>query len=208
MSIGRIGLMHPNLVAPALPEFAQAWCQALYEIRDNEEKDSAFRGLCTLVQVNPLGIAKVSFIAFYFHRPSGWIHACSVYSNSPYPMTWRSGDYLWCRAPAVYAQRARGACNFSSVDIFELTMFPEFAVVLQRHRAMEPTLSGAEQYVPKSADRVQATRRSWLAGPGCNIPSRHSGASCSTLWGMTIKYIPIVVPSLCPDNCLCVCSIC
>ncbi|KAI9568792.1 armadillo-type protein [Boletus coccyginus] len=58
VSIGRIGLMHPLLVAPHLPEFAQAWCLALYEIRDNEEKDSAFRGLCTLVQTNPAGIAK------------------------------------------------------------------------------------------------------------------------------------------------------
>ncbi|PSR72701.1 hypothetical protein PHLCEN_2v11396 [Hermanssonia centrifuga] len=58
VSIGRIGLMHPQMVAPLLPEFAQAWCQALYEIRDNEEKDSAFRGLCTLVQTNPAGIAK------------------------------------------------------------------------------------------------------------------------------------------------------
>ncbi|KAL0955693.1 hypothetical protein HGRIS_001916 [Hohenbuehelia grisea] len=58
VSIGRIGLMHPALVAPHLPEFAQAWCQALYEIRDNEEKDSAFRGFCTLVQTNPAGIAK------------------------------------------------------------------------------------------------------------------------------------------------------
>ncbi|KAI0001044.1 transportin-PC [Russula vinacea] len=58
VSIGRIGLMHPRMVAPVLPDFAQAWCQALFEIRDNEEKDSAFRGLCTLVQVNPMGIAK------------------------------------------------------------------------------------------------------------------------------------------------------
>ncbi|KAI0067569.1 ARM repeat-containing protein [Artomyces pyxidatus] len=58
VSIGRIGLMHPAMVAPLLPEFAQAWCQALYEIRDNEEKDSAFRGLCTLVQANPMGITK------------------------------------------------------------------------------------------------------------------------------------------------------
>jgi len=51
--------MHPSLVAPLLPEFALNWCQALYEIRDNEEKDSAFRGFCTLVQTNPPGIAKV-----------------------------------------------------------------------------------------------------------------------------------------------------
>lgn len=62
VSIGRIGLMHPSLVAPHLHEFAQAWCQALYEIRDNEEKDSAFRGLCTLVQTNPAGMAKVCLL--------------------------------------------------------------------------------------------------------------------------------------------------
>lgn len=68
VSIGRIGLMHPQMVAPLLPEFAQAWCQALYEIRDNEEKDSAFRGLCTLVQTNPAGITK----------------ACHVESGCPY----------------------------------------------------------------------------------------------------------------------------
>ena len=65
VSIGRIGLMHPTLVAPLLPDFAQAWCQALYEIRDNEEKDSAFRGLCTLVQTNPAGIMKVSVAHFW-----------------------------------------------------------------------------------------------------------------------------------------------
>ncbi|KLO11081.1 ARM repeat-containing protein [Schizopora paradoxa] len=58
VSIGRIGLMHPSIVAPHLQEFAQAWCQALYDIRDNEEKDSAFRGLCQLVQANPSGIWK------------------------------------------------------------------------------------------------------------------------------------------------------
>ena len=59
VSIGRIGLMHPGIVAPHLPEFAQSWCQALHEIRDNEEKDSAYRGFCTLVQTNPAGMAKV-----------------------------------------------------------------------------------------------------------------------------------------------------
>ena len=71
VSIGRIGLMHPSLVAPLLPEFAQAWCQALYEIRDNEEKDSAFRGLCTLVQSNPAGIAKVC-LSSCASCPSSW----------------------------------------------------------------------------------------------------------------------------------------
>jgi transportin-1 len=70
VSIGRIGLMHPSVVAPHLAHFAQAWCQALYEIRDNEEKDSAFRGFCTLVQANPAGISKVSRLQYfpYHHR--------------------------------------------------------------------------------------------------------------------------------------------
>ena len=61
VSLGRIGLEHPALVAPHLEVFAQAWCQALFEIKDNEEKDSAFRGFCTLVEANPSGIAKVRY---------------------------------------------------------------------------------------------------------------------------------------------------
>ena len=66
--------MHPGIVAPHLPEFAQPWCQALHEIRDNEEKDSAYRGFCTLVQTNPAGMAKVircieSSLIFHTHEP-------------------------------------------------------------------------------------------------------------------------------------------
>lgn len=59
VTIGRIALVQPATVAPHLPEFAMAWCQALYEVRDNEEKDSSFRGICMLVQLNPAGMAKV-----------------------------------------------------------------------------------------------------------------------------------------------------
>jgi len=63
VTIGRIGLVHADLVAPHLEHFAQNWCQALFEIKDNDEKDSAFRGFCALVQRNPNGIAK-SFLWF------------------------------------------------------------------------------------------------------------------------------------------------
>ncbi|KZV89097.1 ARM repeat-containing protein [Exidia glandulosa HHB12029] len=58
VTIGRIGLVHADLVAPHLEVFAQNWCQALFEIKDNDEKDSAFRGFCSLVQRNPSGISK------------------------------------------------------------------------------------------------------------------------------------------------------
>jgi len=58
VTIGRVGYVQPELVAPSLEGFAQAWCQALLDIKDNEEKDSAFRGFCRLIQVNPGGIVK------------------------------------------------------------------------------------------------------------------------------------------------------
>lgn len=61
VTIGRIGLVQPAMVAPQLHVFAEQWCQALLEIRDNEEKDSAFRGFCTLVKVNPQGIERGFF---------------------------------------------------------------------------------------------------------------------------------------------------
>ncbi|WVN86972.1 uncharacterized protein L203_102147 [Cryptococcus depauperatus CBS 7841] len=63
VTIGRLGLVCPALVAPELPNFAQAWCTALWEIKDNDEKDSAFRGLCMMISNNPEGI-QGSFVWF------------------------------------------------------------------------------------------------------------------------------------------------
>jgi transportin-1 len=60
VTIGRIGLVCPAAVAPDLATFAQAWCIALWEIKDNEEKDSAFRGFCMMVSQNPAGLETVS----------------------------------------------------------------------------------------------------------------------------------------------------
>jgi len=67
VTIGRIGLVAPEAVAPHLESFAVAWCQALVDIKDNEEKDSAFRGFCTLIQINPQGITRVSGMG-YVHK--------------------------------------------------------------------------------------------------------------------------------------------
>ena len=60
VTIGRLGLVTPALIAPQLPQFAQAWCTALWEIKDNDEKDSAFRGFCMMIAANPSGIQDVS----------------------------------------------------------------------------------------------------------------------------------------------------
>lgn len=59
--LGRLGLIDTASVAPHLPMFAESWCRALRSVRDNEEKESAFRGMCLMIHVNPQGIVKVSF---------------------------------------------------------------------------------------------------------------------------------------------------
>lgn len=63
VTIGRLGLVAPTLVAPHLAVFFESWCQALWDIKDNGEKDSAFRGLCEMIKVNPNGAVK-GFIYF------------------------------------------------------------------------------------------------------------------------------------------------
>jgi hypothetical protein len=57
ITLGRFGLHCSQEVAPFLSDFIRAWCLALRNIRDNEEKDSAFRGLCYMINMNPQGVA-------------------------------------------------------------------------------------------------------------------------------------------------------
>eukprot|EP00116_Pleurobrachia_bachei_P000976 sb/3461238/ len=63
ITIGRLGLVCPEEVAPELPRFIRLWCASLRNIRDNDEKDSAFRGICAMISVYPMGILN-DFIYF------------------------------------------------------------------------------------------------------------------------------------------------
>jgi transportin-1 len=58
IAIGRIGLVCPDDVAPQLAVFASSFIRALKDVRDNGEKDSAFRGFCTLIGKNPSGLSQ------------------------------------------------------------------------------------------------------------------------------------------------------
>ncbi|KAJ3039881.1 hypothetical protein HDV00_011664 [Rhizophlyctis rosea] len=58
ITIGRLGWVVPDQVAPHLEHFVQPWCETLRDIRDNLEKESAFRGLVKMVEVNPKGVAQ------------------------------------------------------------------------------------------------------------------------------------------------------
>ncbi|BGP36860.1 hypothetical protein JCM10449v2_000762 [Rhodotorula kratochvilovae] len=70
VTIGRLAIVCPQLVAPHLEVFVSAWCQALADIKDNEEKDSAFRGICAAIQVNPNGISTA--FGFFLNAVARW----------------------------------------------------------------------------------------------------------------------------------------
>ncbi|KAJ3225232.1 hypothetical protein HK099_007150 [Clydaea vesicula] len=56
ITIGRLGYILPDMVAPHLEHFIQPWCLNLGVIRDNLEKESAFLGMCKMIEKNPNGV--------------------------------------------------------------------------------------------------------------------------------------------------------
>ncbi|KAB0801453.1 hypothetical protein PPYR_05807 [Photinus pyralis] len=71
ITIGRLGYVCPHDVAPMLQQFVRQWCTSLRNIRDNEEKDSAFRGMCHMITVNPGGV--VPDFIFFCDAVASWI---------------------------------------------------------------------------------------------------------------------------------------
>merc|ERR1719242_309616 len=70
ITIGRMGLVCPPIVAPSLLQFVRPWCTSLRNIRDNDEKDSAFRGMCQMISVNPAGV--VNDFIFFCDAIASW----------------------------------------------------------------------------------------------------------------------------------------
>ncbi|KAL6556349.1 Transportin-1 [Orobanche gracilis] len=58
ITIGRLAWVCPELVSPHMEHFMQPWCVALSTIRDDIEKEDAFRGLCAVIRANPSGALK------------------------------------------------------------------------------------------------------------------------------------------------------
>lgn len=71
ITIGRLGYVCPHDVAPMLHQFVRQWCTSLRNIRDNEEKDSAFRGMCHMITVNPAGV--VPDFIYFCDAVASWI---------------------------------------------------------------------------------------------------------------------------------------
>ncbi|XP_022985794.1 transportin-1-like [Cucurbita maxima] len=70
ITLGRIAWVCPQLVSPHMEHFMQPWCTALSMIRDDVEKEDAFRGLCALAKSNPSGA--LSSLAFMCKAIASW----------------------------------------------------------------------------------------------------------------------------------------
>ena len=72
ITIGRLGYVCPQDVAPSLDQFIKPWCISLRNIRDNDEKDSAFRGVCSMIGVNPGGV--VNDFIYFCDAVASWVN--------------------------------------------------------------------------------------------------------------------------------------
>ncbi|VVA99326.1 unnamed protein product [Arabis nemorensis] len=70
ITLGRLAWIRPDLVAAHMEHFMKPWCTALSMVRDDIEKEDAFRGLCAVVKVNPSG--GVSSLVFICKAIASW----------------------------------------------------------------------------------------------------------------------------------------
>ncbi|KAG5526843.1 hypothetical protein RHGRI_032939 [Rhododendron griersonianum] len=77
ITLGRLAWVCPELVSPHMEHFMQSWCIALSMIRDDIEKEDAFRGLCAVVRANPSGA--LSSLAFLCKAIASWHVSCKFF---------------------------------------------------------------------------------------------------------------------------------
>jgi transportin-1 len=99
ITLGRLALVNPEVVAQQLPRMAQNWCAALTSVRAHQEKEAAFHGLCAVVRVNPNGM--VGTLNAFLRAIGSWQNAppelhqnfCAIihgYKNFVSPDDWAS----------------------------------------------------------------------------------------------------------------------
>ncbi|XP_078433901.1 transportin 1 [Wolffia australiana] len=70
ITLGRLAWVCPEPVAPHMEHFMQSWCTALCSIRDDVEKEDAFRGLSAMVRANPSGA--MNSLGMLFRAVASW----------------------------------------------------------------------------------------------------------------------------------------
>jgi transportin-1 len=72
MTLGRLGLVMPDAVAPKLESFAEAALAALRNVPDHADKEQAFFGLNAMIKLNPTAILRC--FVYYVDGVASWLH--------------------------------------------------------------------------------------------------------------------------------------
>ncbi|CCH44449.1 Importin subunit beta-2 [Wickerhamomyces ciferrii] len=64
ITIGRIGINSPEFFSTHIQEFLLEWSKHMLYLEENEEKETAFQGICNIISANPTGFNNESLIAF------------------------------------------------------------------------------------------------------------------------------------------------
>lgn len=72
LTLGRVGLILPDAIAPKLEQFAKTVFAALRNIRDDVEKEQAFHGLNAMIKLNPT--AMLPSFGYYVDAIASWMH--------------------------------------------------------------------------------------------------------------------------------------
>lgn len=72
LTLGRMGLVMPESIAPRLCHFAKAVFASLRNIRDDVEKEQAFHGMNAMVKLNPTAI--IECFVYYVDAIASWFH--------------------------------------------------------------------------------------------------------------------------------------
>jgi hypothetical protein len=76
-TIGRLGILNPDITALALPQFGHAWLYRARGVRENDEKDSAFQGFCKTVGLCPYALNEM--VSSKTERNAWVIYAVYIY---------------------------------------------------------------------------------------------------------------------------------
>jgi len=79
ITISRIGFVCPEIVSNYLPMFFKQWCGILRNIADNKEKESAFFGMCKMIETNPSLV--VEDFVYFCDAIVQWTHLSPQLNN-------------------------------------------------------------------------------------------------------------------------------
>ena len=114
-----MGLVCPGEVAPSLNQFVRPLCTSLRNIRDNDEKDSAFRGMCQMISVNPGGV--VEHFIFFCDAIASWQNPHAELKDMFYKILQgfkaQVGEEAWTRFADQFPKPISANYHFICFDI-------------------------------------------------------------------------------------------